>query len=220
MLATLLAMVTAFSAIVPTIALASDAAASKTWNFDSDAAGALPTGFMFARTGSGREGRWVVRADPSAPSGGNILAQLDTDDTDYRFPLAVTTDQFPADLSLTVKCKAVSGSVDQACGLVFRYLDADNYYVVRANALEDNVRLYYVKGGKRKQFASWSGKVANGVWHQLRVDAKANEFQVFWDGADVLQGRDGTFKSGGHVGVWTKADSVTYFDDLAVAPLR
>jgi hypothetical protein len=220
MTAILRAIAIALAAIVPTVAFATDAPASKIWNFDADTPGAAPAGLTFARTGSGHEGRWGVRADPGAPSGKQVLAQLDDDPTDYRFPVAVTTDQVPADGSVSVKCKPVSGSVDQACGLVFRYRDADNYYVVRANALEDNVRLYYFKGGKRKQFASWSGKVTNGVWHQLRVDVKADEFQVFWDGADILDGRDDTFKDGGRVGVWTKADSVTYFDDFTFSPLR
>ena len=118
-----------------------------------------------------------------------------------------------------MKCKPVSGKVDQACGLVFRFKDENNYYLTRANALEDNIRIYFVKDGKRKQFASFSGKVTGATWHELRVDAKGDHFEVFWDGKKVLEATDKTFADAGKVGVWTKADSVTEFDDLTVAPL-
>src|SRR5262245_22372743 len=130
------------------------------FNFDGEKDGDAPKGFQFGRTGSGREGKWVVKADPGAPSGGNVLAQIDADDTDYRFPVAFTGPELK-DLRLSVKCKPVSGKVDQGCGLVFRLKDPDNYYVVRANALEDNVRLYHVVKGDRRQFAGWNGKVAS-----------------------------------------------------------
>src|SRR6266852_7032688 len=116
---------------------------SKTWNFDSDAVGKPPAGFSFGRTGKGAEGQWVVRAEADAPSKPNVLAQVSTDDTDNRFPVAFTGPEMK-DLRLSVKCKPISGKVDQGCGLVFRLKDADNYYIVRANALEDNVRLYHV----------------------------------------------------------------------------
>lgn len=110
--------------------------------------------------------------------------------------------------------------MDQACGLVFRYRDENNYYVTRANALEDNVRLYYVANGKRYQFASWSGRVSSGSWHELRADAKGDHFEVYWDGQKVIDAQDPTFQQPGKVGVWTKSDSVTYFDDLTVVPLE
>lgn len=192
---------------------------ASTWSFDSEKAEATPTGLGFGRTGGGREGRWVVMVVKDAPSGGNVLAQVDADDTDYRFPVAVVQDTNFRDLSLSVKCKPVSGSVDQACGLVFRYKDQNNYYITRANALENNVRLYYVKDGKRRQFAGWNGKVTSGVWHELRVLAKGDRFEVSWDSKKVIEGNDATFPEAGKVGVWTKADSVTYFDDLSVKTL-
>src|SRR5436309_8915848 len=189
---------------------------AKTWNFDSEKAEGPPAGFAFGRTGSGREGRWVVRAEKGAPSGGNVLAQVDTDDTDYRFPVAVVQDTSLRDLSLSVKCKPVSGNVDQACGLVFRFKDSNNYYITRANALENNVRIYYVKEGNRRQFAGWNGKVTSGEWHELRVDAKGDHSEVSWDGKKVIDATDKTFPDAGKIGVWTKAYSVTYFDDLTV----
>ena len=196
-----------------------EGAISKTWTFDSDTPDRAPPGFSFGRTGSGAPGRWVVRAEKDAPSGGQVLAQIDTDDTDYRFPVAVADSPSLKNLRLSVKCKPVQGEVDQACGLVFRYKDENNYYITRANALEDNVRIYYVKDGKRRQFSSWSGKVTAKVWHELRVDAKGDHFEVYWDGKKLLDAKDETFTEAGKVGLWTKADSVTYFDDLSVSAI-
>ncbi|MBI3202838.1 MAG: hypothetical protein HYZ29_14965 [Myxococcales bacterium] len=193
---------------------------SKLWTFDSDTTGSPPAGFSFGRTGDGREGKWTVRAEPGAPSGANVLAQLDQDSEDYRFPVAFANDPVLRDLDLSVRCKPVSGSVDQACGLVFRLADANNYYVTRANPLESNVRLYFVKASKRQQLASWSGKVTSGVWHTYRVVARGDRLEVHWDGAKVIEQTDQTFGNAGRVGVWTKADSLTYFDDLAVKALE
>ena len=203
-----------------TVSGADDATPSstKTWSFDSDKSQTPPAGFAFGRTGSGREGRWVVRAEKDAPSAPNVLAQIDTDATDYRFPVAFTGPEMN-DLRLSVKCKPVAGKVDQGCGLVFRLKDADNYYLTRANALEDNVRLYHVVKGRRQQFASWNGKVASGVWHELAVEAQGDRFQVFFNGKKVIDEHDKTFNEAGKIGVWTKADSVIYFDDLSVQPL-
>ena len=192
---------------------------AKTWTFDADRVGEVPSGFSFGRTGSGRVGRWIVQADKDAPSPPNILAQVDADQTDYRFPVAVANEPILRDMRLSVKCKAVSGEVDRACGLVFRYQDEDNYYITRANALEGNIRLYHVVKGARRQFAGWNGSVASGTWHELVVEARGNHFTVYWDGQEIINADDQTFRAPGKVGVWTKADSVTYFDNLRVEPL-
>ena len=196
------------------------AAGTKTWDFQSDALDARPAGFSFGRTGQGREGRWVVVQDPTAPSGDHVLAQLDADDTDYRFPVAVADAPNLKDLRLEVRCKPVSGKTDQACGLVFRFRDPDNYYVARANALEDNVNLYHVVNGRRRQIQGWSGKVAPGSWHALAIEARGDHLKVFWEGQPIIDVRDATFGDAGKVGVWTKADSVTHFDALVVTPLE
>ena len=187
-------------------------------DFESDEHTNPPQGFEFGRTGEGRPGEWVVIVREDAPSGKKVLAQLDEDATDYRFPIAYTGPAMK-DLRLSVRCKAVSGKVDQACGLIFRVQDANNYYVTRANALEDNVRLYHVVKGKRRQFGGWNGKVASGAWHELAVEAKGDHFTVFFDGKQVIDERDSTFPEPGKFGVWTKADSVIYFDDLTATPL-
>ena len=189
------------------------------WNFDSDKSDVPPSGFSFGRTGQGKEGRWLVVVASEAPSKPNVLAQLDADPTDYRFPLAVVDGSAFKNVKLSVSCKPISGRGDQGCGLVWRYKDANNYYLTRANALEDNVRLYYVKDGRRVQFSSWSGKVASGQWHRLRVEAKGDRFEVDFDDKKVLDAKDSTFADAGKVGVWTKADSVIQFDDLTASSL-
>jgi hypothetical protein len=189
----------------------------KRFDFEADTPGAPPQGFSFGRTGKGAPGKWVVQAVDSAPSGKNVLVQTDADTTDYRFPIAYTGPDLK-DLRLTVKCKPVSGKGDQGCGLIFRLKDADNYYVTRANALEDNVRLYHVVKGDRRQFAGWNGKVATGKWHELAVEAQGDHFQVFFNGQKVIDAHDKTFSDAGKFGVWTKADSVIQFDDLTATP--
>jgi len=186
------------------------------YNFDSDLAGQLPNKFHSARTGQGSESKWATMADPTAPSKPNVVAQTSTDKTDYRFPLLIADEGSFRDLDISVKFKAVSGSVDQAGGLVFRLKDANNYYIVRANALEDNYRLYHVVNGSRVQFAGANFKVSSGAWHELRVEAVGNKFTCYFDGANKIEATDDTFKDAGKIGLWTKADSVTYFDDLRV----
>ncbi len=166
----------------------------------------------------GSESKWVVLSDPTAPSKPNVVAQTSTDQTDYRFPLLIADERSFQDLDLSVKFKAVSGSIDRAGGLVFR-LDPNNYCIVRANALENNYRLYHVVNGRRSQFAGANLKVTSGEWHELRVEAAGNKITCYYDGNKKIEATDDTFKDAGKVGLWTKADSVTYFDDLK-APER
>lgn len=213
----------ASSSRTPSAAVSSRAAttgdAPGTWSFDGDNPDAPPAGFAFGRTGTGRLGTWVVRAEPDAPSAPNVLAQLDTDPTDDRFAVAVVDDASFRDVALSVRCKPMAGRVDQACGLVLRHRDENNYYLARANALENNVGLYVVEGGRRRPIASWRGTVAAKQWHVLAFDARASHFQVTWDGTKVIERDDETFRDAGRVGLWTKADSVTWFDDLKARAL-
>ena len=186
------------------------------YNFDREAVGQMPAKFHEALTGQGAQAQWVVEADPSAPSQPNVLAQLSSDKTDYRFPLAIADEGSFLDLDLSVRFKAVSGNVDRAAGLVFRFKDANNYYIVRANALEGNYTLYQVVAGKRQQFAGANFKVASDEWHELRVECVGNKITCYYDGEMKIESTDDTFKEAGKIGLWTKADSVTYFDDLRV----
>jgi hypothetical protein len=194
------------------------------YNFDSDTPGQLPAKFHSALTGKGTAAAWEVQADSSAPSQPNVIAQTSIDKTNYRFPLAIADEGSFRDLELSVKFKPVAGRVDQAAGLVWRFKDANNYYLVRANALENNVVLYKVENGKRtdlplKGEGRTYGKktsVPSGQWSELRVVGTGNLFEVFLNGQKLYEVVDNTFTEPGKVGLWTKADSVTYFDDLRV----
>ncbi len=198
--------------------VAAEEKSSVTFNFDADKPGEPPKGFEFARTGQGAEGKWVVRADKDSPNN-QLLAQESADRTDYRFPLAVVKEGSYKDMSLSVRAKPVSGEVDQGFGIVWRYKDANNYYITRCNADEDNCTIYHTVAGNRRSFQNKSIKVAKNTWHTLKVDAVGNHFVVWFDGQKVLDATDDTFKDAGRVGLWTKADSVIYFDNLTATPL-
>ena len=194
------------------------------YSFDAETTGQVPANFHGTLTGGGSLGDWDVLADTTAPSPPNVLAQLSPEKTSYRFPLAISDEGTFQDPDLSVRFKPVSGSEDQAAGVVWRYRDADNYYIVRANALENNVVLYKVENGKRidlplKGEGRTYGKRATvpaQQWSELRVLVSGNVFEVFLNGEKLYEVEDETFKEAGKVGVWTKADSVTYFDDLRV----
>jgi hypothetical protein len=211
------------------LSLLAGAAPAETWRFDGQKPSEAPREMSCALTGGGRPGIWKVVADSTAPSAPNVLAQTDVDSTGYRFPVCVVNGITAADLDLSVRFKPVSGAVDQAGGLVWRYRDKGNYYVVRANALEENVVPYKVENGKRSDLdpkgmgAGAYGKkarVPSGVWSTLRVTARGNLFEVFLNGQKLFEVEDGTFSGAGQVGVWTKADSVTHFDDLELTVVK
>ena len=185
-------------------------------DFESGQVGALPAGVTTALTGSGGPVKWAIVEDASAPAGPKVLAQTSTDKTDYRFPLAIFGAPVAADVEVVVKFKPVAGEVDRAAGIAVRLTDKDNYYVVRANALEDNVRLYRVVKGQRIQFAGANLKVPSGAWQELRISARGNRFAVSLDGKHLYDATDSAFANAGRVALWTKADSVTHFDDLRI----
>ena len=186
------------------------------YNFDTDAAEQMPAKFHGALTGQGAKAEWVVKQDETAPSGQNVLAQVSTDRTDYRFPLAIADDGSFRDLELSARFKAVSGQIDRAAGLVFRLKDANNYYIVRANALENNYRLYRVLNGRREQIAGSNVQVSSGEWHELAIVCSGNSITCYFDGEKKIEAADDTFSEAGKIGLWTKADSVTFFDNLKV----
>jgi len=170
------------------------------------------TAYASALTGSGPPPRWTLVDDGAR----KVLAETSKDTTDYRFPLAIFDQPVAADLDVAVRFKPVSGEVDRAAGIAVRLTDANNYYVVRANAAEDNVRLYKVVAGQRRQFAGANVKVPTGVWQELRIVARGSRFEVFLDGLSLYGATDLTSYAAGKVALWTKADSVTYFDDLRI----
>jgi hypothetical protein len=179
----------------------------------------MPKGFVTALTGQGKPGDWKVIEDASA-EGGLALAQLDPDPTDYRFPLAIYEPTFPSDVEATTRFKAISGKGDQAGGIVVRLTDRNNYYIARANALENNVQFFRVVGGRRQELAGANTKVASGVWHTLTLRAEGNRFTVSLNGKALFTHTDRTFGGPGKVALWTKADSVTRFDWIEIKPLK
>ncbi len=185
-------------------------------DFEDFAIGALPPGFTSALTGSGGPVAWSILEDATSLAGPKVLAQTSSDRTDYRFPLMILEQPRTADLTVAVRFKPVAGEVDRAAGIAVRLSDPDNYYVVRANALEDNVRLYKVVKGQRLQFAGANVKVPSGTWRELWLTARGPRFEVFLNGKSLYSATDTTFTAAGRIALWTKSDSVTYFDDLVI----
>ena len=180
--------------------------------------GVAPPGFIFGRTGQGTPGDWRVVADPSAAEQ-KAIAQISQDRTDYRFPLAVYGAVSARNVDVVVRFKPVDGTVDQAGGIAVRLASPDDYYVARANALEDNVRFYRVVSGSRQQIQGVNTKVAANQWHMLGLRAEGDRFAVSFDGKPLFTAQDSTFVSPGKVALWTKADSITHFDTIAITPL-
>jgi hypothetical protein len=211
-----------FSLMFVLSATAVVSAQTTTVDFNNDKVGEAPSGFSTALTGRGKLGKWVVVKDDAAPNQGNVLAQTDADRTDYRFPVCIYDGLSAKDVEVTVKFKPVSGKGDQGAGIVWRYQNKDNYYIVRANALEGNVVLYKVENGKRTDLPllgrgrtyGMKEKVPSGAWGTLRIVARGNHFEVYHNDKKLYEVEDETFKEAGKIGLWTKADSVIYFDDL------
>ena len=193
---------------------------SKTWNFDNDKRGGIAGGFSNQVTGKGDLGKWEVINDDTAPGISNVIAQTSQEYSGSHFNMAVNEDAFYDNLELTVKFKGVEGREDQGGGPVWRYQDNNNYYIARANPLEDNFRVYKVVDGKRIQMDSARLKVTSGEWHTIKVLAGKDKIQCYYDGQPYLEVKDDTFKKAGKIGLWTKADAVTYFDDLEVRPIE
>ncbi len=183
--------------------------------FDSVEAGNLPPDFSPALTGGGGPISWVVREDSSVPNGHKALVQESSDDTSYRFPMCIYEKTIARDVAVEVNYKAISGKVDQAGGIVLRYTP-ENYYIARANVLEDNVVLFKTVRGKRSMVKEVTVKVAPGQWHPLRFEAKGRHLTIAFDGKVVIETDDSTFTNPGKVGLWTKADSVSAFSNLKI----
>lgn len=203
------------------VALASAATRAEVLTFDQAEAGKPPAGWIVTKTGKGTP-RWSVEKDDSAPSRPHVLKQSG----EATYPLALLEGPALRDGFVEVKFKPVSGREDQAAGVVWRAKDADNYYICRANALENNVVLYKTEKGKRSSLdiVGRSGgygtkaEVATNKWHTLRVEFSGKRFKVIVDGKPLFEVEDSTFVDAGNVGLWTKADSVTLFDDFAFGP--
>jgi hypothetical protein len=186
--------------------------AAETINFDQAEAGKAPAGWNATQTGTG-QAKWAVVADDTAPSKPNVLKQSGQ----ATYPVCIKDDTSLKDGVVEVKFKPISGREDQAGGLIWRAKDSNNYYIARANALENNVTIYDTVNGRRSERKRTKMTVASNQWHTLRVDFQGNHFTVTFDGKQAIDWNDETFKDAGKLGVWTKADSVTLFDDFAFA---
>src|SRR5438270_3152392 len=192
------------------VVLLAGAAEAQSVNFDNLATGAPPPGWTATKTGSGNP-KWTVERDDSAPSKPNVLKQPGQ----ATYPVCIKDDTSLKDGFVEVKFKPISGKEDQAGGVIWRARDSNNYYIARANALEDNVTIYHTINGRRTEKKRTNMKVATNTWHTFRADFAGNHFSVTLDGKKAIDWDDDTFKDAGKVGVWTKADSVTLFDDFS-----
>jgi len=185
---------------------------------DKMTVGATPSDFEFARTGQGGAAQWVVVEDATA-TGSRAIEQWSTDRADYRFPLAIYQPVSAKNVEVTLRFKPVGGRVDQAGGIAVRVTSPNDYYLVRANALEDNVRFYRIVKGRREQLATANIKVASAQWHMLGIKAENDRFTISFDGKQLHSTTDKTFSSSGRVALWTKSDSVTRFDQIHIQVL-
>jgi hypothetical protein len=191
--------------------------ADTTVSFENDQIGVAPKGWTATLTGKG-DSKWTVEKDETAPSKLRVLKQSGR----ATYPLILKNDTTIADGFVEVRFKAIAGSEDRAAGIVWRARDADNYYVVRANALEDNVVLYKTVNGIRNSLDIVGRKGGYGVaipvpansWHSLRIDFRGNRFRASYNGMQLFEVEDSTLMNAGKLGLWTKADSVTLFDQI------
>ncbi len=182
------------------------------WNFDSDTVGGLARGF------SSGSGEWKVAANPNAKSRPNGFAQMAKNPGPvYNVALADATSF--QDLDLSVELFPLAGEVDQGGGVVWRARDAENYYIARYNPLEKNFRVYKVVAGKRTQLATESFFFGDGGWHTVRITMRGSTIECYLDGKKYLTASDATFPDAGKIGLWTKADAQTLFDNLTVSAL-
>ena len=189
---------------------------ARTIYFSRDDVGKVPAGWKVDRTGTAEGSVWQVEADETAPSGkGHVLAQK-AEGPRPLFNLCVTDNTSYRDLDLSVSFKAVAGEIDQGGGPVWRYQDANNYYVARMNPLENNFRVYKVVDGKRTQLGSADVTAPAGKWHVIRIVHRGDQVQCFLNGKLYLDVKDQSFVDAGKVGLWTKADAETRFDSLVI----
>src|ERR1700730_13216044 len=186
-------------------------------SFESTRIGVAPEGWTATLTGSG-DPKWTIESDETAPSKSKVLKQSGR----ATFPLLLKDDTSIKDGFIEIKFKAIAGSEDRAAGVVWRAKDANNYYVARANALEDNFVLYKTVNGVRSALDIVGRKGGYGVsvpvpantWHSLRIDFKGARFTASFNGKQMFEVEDSTFTDAGKGGLWTKSDSVTLFDEV------
>ena len=185
-------------------------------NSDSIKTGSIPSGWFSAVTGNGTAGHWKIIDDGS----GKVIGQTSDNGSGYLFNVLISNQPELKDLALSVSFKAIDGKEDQGGGLVWRYQDADNYYLARANPLESNLRVYKVVNGNRKQIESYSLPITAQTWHNLAVIHQKNIIRCYYDGQLFIETKDSTINTFGKAGLWTKADAQTYFDNFIIKDRR
>jgi hypothetical protein len=168
-------------------------------------------------TGIGRPPDWQAVADPDGPDGW-ALAEMAGDPNDLRFPLCISEPAVGRDLDASLRFKPLNGSRARVAGLMFRAQSPNDYYVVRANALDNSVRFYRMDKGKRRQLGGKEAPVDADKWHSLRVIAAGDRFEVALDGKSLFDATDRSLLQPGAMGVWSQADSITHFGSLLVGP--
>jgi hypothetical protein len=194
---------------------------TRTIRFGTADAGKLPSGWKEEKTNKGDGSVWRVTTDRTAPSKSGAVLTQTAKGPKALFNLCIAPDVAGKDVEISVAFKAVAGDVDQGGGVVWRYQDANNYYVARMNPLEGNFRVYKVIAGKRVELDSKEDlPVKKGTWHTLKVRHAGEQIECFLDGKKELEAKDGDIAKTGGVGLWTKADAVTSFDELQISELR
>ncbi|MBM4054211.1 MAG: DUF1080 domain-containing protein [Planctomycetes bacterium] len=187
----------------------------KEYYFDTDELFNMPAGFINAVAGAGKEGQWKVLKVQHSPSADNVVVQSKSDKTAQRFPLLIVDGADYEDAMAYVKFRAEGGEIDRAAGIVFRYKDNQNYYVLRANALENNVHLYKVVNGQQTMIGERNIKVSSNEWYLLKVIYDGKKIRCFFENTMIMEVSDDTFDSGS-IGLWTKSDSYVLFDDFVI----
>jgi hypothetical protein len=206
-------------AVLSGLAVGGASSTEKIFSFAGTKVGEMPSGWKVAQTGKGQGSVWKVAEDKTAPGSPLVLAQTAKGPAGTFFNLCVAENTKYKDLDLTVAFKAVAGDIDQGGGPVWRYQDANNYYVCRMNPLEDNFRVYKVIAGKRIQLGSSKAKVEAGTWHTIRVLHKGNQIKCYLDGKLLLEETDDAIPQAGQIGLWSKSDAQTYFANLRAKEL-
>ena len=187
-----------------------------TFDFEDYTIGEAPFGWSGYFTGKGDLGKWEILKD----NGTRVLAQTSKKNFGYHFDVIVNDEINYKDVEISLKFKGTDGEEDQGGGPVWRYQDADNYYIARANPLENNYRVYKVINGNRKQLETINMEIKSGKWYTLKITMKGNQIKCYFDGKLKLETTDDSFQDSGKIGLWTKADAVTYFDDLRVSGIE
>ena len=185
-----------------------------TIDFDHFATGKAPEGFLSTVNGKEKTADWEIRPEPTAPSSPNVLAQISSQEGSFRFPLLVYNKFTGKNVEVTVHFKPISGKIDQVAGIVARYQDETHFYGIQANALKNDVRFDKVVNGVHQPISNAHALVTSGKWHEIQLSAQGTHFRICFDGTLLFEAEDDTYQQAGKVGLSTKSDSVTVFDDL------